>query len=303
MSERFPARRSRGGDAAAPVAGVLLVLALATLALGASRDPGLGTLILASGAAVLGLAGALLLIWAIGYRRLSYVLTDSSLRVEWLGGTLAIPYPAIQGIYTGQRLAGHASPSVPCWPGISVGPARVRGVGRTRFFATSVDQSLLTLITVEHGGLVLSARDPNEFRAALIEHVEQYADVSGEDVHTWYERRPTQVPWTAFADRWLLACVVLGTVGLLLVLASIGLSYDSLPEQVPLHFDVSGQTSQIAPKSDLMRLPLLGLVCLIVNWLLGVTIHARDRLLARLLWLGGVVVQPVLLVGVLRLLA
>ncbi len=87
----------------------------------------------------------------------------------------------------------------------------------------------------------------------------------------------------------------------LCVLAAIGLRYDALPDQVPLHFDATGQTSQIAPKSDLLRLPLLGLIVLCVNWGLGVIVHPRERTLARLLWLGGAIVQLVLLLGVLRL--
>jgi hypothetical protein len=40
---------------------------------------------------------------------------------------------------------------------------------------------------------------------------------------------------------------------------------------------------------------------LALNWMLGVALHPRYRLLARLLWVGGAVVPLVLLVGVLRL--
>src|SRR5207237_7449079 len=132
--------------------------------------------LLVIGAVLLAAAGGFLLVWAIAYQRLAYQLTESAVRVEWLGRTSVVPYGAIQGIYTGQRLSRHSTPPMPRWPGISVGSQRVRGVGRLRFFATSADQSLLTLITVETGGLVLSARDPHEFRTALIEHVEQFGD-------------------------------------------------------------------------------------------------------------------------------
>src|SRR5438105_5337680 len=105
--------------------------------------------LLCCASAVLAAAALLLLTWGLAYRRLAYVLTESALRVEWLGRTLVVPYAAIQGIYAGQRLAGNATPSGPRWPGISVGARRVRGMGKLRFFATSADQSQLTLITVE----------------------------------------------------------------------------------------------------------------------------------------------------------
>jgi hypothetical protein len=285
------------------VAGLLLLLALASLVLGATLDAGPTMLALCTLAAVLAAAGTVLLLCGIAYRRLAYSLTETALRIEWLGRVLVLPYPAVQGIYTGQRLAGHASPSMPGWPGINVGAARVRGLGPLRYFATSTDQSQLTFITVEHGGVIVSARDPTEFQTALIDHVERYEDAATSDERqaTWIERPPTRAPWTAIADPWFPVCVGLGTLALLGVLATICLRYDALPDQLPFHFDASGVTSQIAPKADLLRLPLLGLICLAVNWGLGVVVHPRERVLGRLLWLGAITVQVVLLIGVLRL--
>jgi hypothetical protein len=283
------------------VAGALLFLALAALVLGGSREPGAGMLVLCGVAAILAALGSVLLVWSIGYRRLAYTLTDSALRIDWLGRTVIAPYAAIQGIYTGQRLEGHSTPNMPQWPGISVGNARVRGIGRLRFFATSTDQSALTFITVEHGGVIVSARDPNAFRAALIERVEQSED-TGTNTSTWQQTPPTTAPWTALADVWLPVCALVGTLALLLVLAVIAVRFDLLPDQIVLRFDASGRPSVIGSRSDLLRLPLLGMICLVLNWVLGIWVHARERLLARVLWLGAAVVQVVLLVGVLRLL-
>jgi hypothetical protein len=300
VSDRFPARRSRGGDLALPVAALLLLAALVALALGASSEPGLTRLLLWCATVVLAAAGALLAIWAVGYRRLAYALTESALRVDWLGHILVVPYAAIQGIYAGQRLAGNAMPSLPSWPGISIGTRWVRGMGRLRFYATSTDQSRLTLITVEHGGVIVSAREPAEFQTALIDHVERSEETSP-DAAIWHVNEPTQAPWTALADVWLPICVALGTLVLLIILGSIELRYDLLPDRVPLHFDVGGEPSQIAPKSDLLRLPLLGLFVLAANWALGIVVHPRERVLARLMWLVAVVVQLVLLIGVVRI--
>ena len=161
---------------------------------------------------------------------------------------------------------------------------------------------MLTLITVEHGGVIVSARDPNEFRAALIERVEESQETPGE-ARTWHQTPPTTVPWTALADAWLPVCATVGTLLVLVVLGVIVFRFDSLPDQIALHFDASGGRNFMAPKSDLLRLPLLGLACLVVNWLLGIWLHPRERLLARLFWLGGAIVQVILLMGVLRLVA
>jgi hypothetical protein len=285
------------------VAGLLLFLALAALVFGGSRQPGMTMLLLSILAAILAAAGTVLLTWAIGYQRLGYALTESSLRIDWLGRTVVVPYAAIQGIYTGQRLSGNATPSVPRWPGISVGPARIRGVGRLRFFATSTDQAHLTFITVEHGGVVVSARDPGAFRAALIDRVENYDSLASRDALAWHQRPPTTAPWTALADPWLPVCALAGVAVLLVIMAVITTTFDSLPDQIPLRFDASGQPSQIAPKGDLLRLPLFGLICLALNWVIGALVHPKEQLLARLLWLGGAVVQVILLIGVLRIVA
>jgi hypothetical protein len=89
---------------------------------------------------------------------------------------------------------------------------------------------------------------------------------------------------------------------LLAVLALVTLDFAPLPDIVPLHFDASGQASQLGPKTDLLRLPLLGWALLMVDWALGIWAHPRDALLARVLWVGGAALQAVLLVAVLRLL-
>jgi hypothetical protein len=287
-----------GGDAALWVASALLFLAVAAFVLGGSREPGLGMLLMCVLAAALGGIGLALLVWAIGYRRLAYCLAESGLRIDWLGRTLIVPYSAIQGISTGQRLAGHAAPRTWRWPGISVGPRRVRGLGRLRFYATSTDQSHLTFIAVEHGGVIVSARDPNGFRAALIERVEHSGAQSGD---IWELTPPNQVPWTALADPWLPVCAVVGTLALLVIVWVITARFDALPDLLAIHFDASGRPNQIASKFDLLRLPLSGLFLMVLNWLVGVWLHPRYRLLARLLWVGGAVVLLVLLVGVLRL--
>jgi Bacterial PH domain/Domain of unknown function (DUF1648) len=297
VSDRFPARRSHGGDLVAPVAGVFLLIGAAAVVLGAAREPGLAMVGFFCAAAVLAGLGGVLGLWAVGYRRLSYALTQTALRVQWLGRTLVVPYAAVQGIYGGQRLAGNAAPSGPRWPGVNIGSRWVRGMGKLRFFTTSSDQSQLTLVTVEHGGVVLSARDPTEFQAALIDRVEQ----SIEEEAAWHETEASDAPWTAIRDVWLSVCVGLGVLVLLLILAVIGVRYAELPDQLPIHFDVSGESSYTTAKSDLLRLPLIGLIVLVLNWAIGVAVHPRERVLARLLWLVGIVVDLVLLIGVVRI--
>ena len=298
----WPARRSPGGDAALWAGGVLALLALVSVGMAATREPDAGLLLLAILAMALGLAGGALLVWAIGYRRLGYLLTRDALLIDWLGTTVVVPYPAIDGIFSGQRLVGNASPAVPHWPGIYIGPGRARGIGRLRFFATSPDPSALTLITVEGGGVVVSARNPQEFRSALIQRVQDYGEVSPGDPSTWTEVASRRPPWTALTDRWLAGCVAAALLLLLVMLALLAFGIQGLPDQIPLRFDASGRPSQMGPRGDLLRLPLVGFLSLVVNAAAGAWLHARERLLARVLWVGAATVQAVLVVAVIRLL-
>lgn len=279
----------------------MVCVGVAALVLGGSREPGLPMVVMCSVAVVLLLGGGGLLVWALAYRRLGYTLTETGICIDWLGRSLVVPYAAIVGIYTGQRLGGHATAARPRWPGINVGAARVRGLGRLRYFATSTDQADLTFITVEHGGLVISAAEPQAFRAALIEHVEASGDAPASG--GWYDHPPQHAPWTAIRDRWLATCAALATVIILAILLVIALRFAALPAQITMHFDAAGQPSQVASKYDLLRLPFFGLLLLLVDAGLGAWLHVRDRLLARLLWLGGALVQLVVLVGIVRLVA
>jgi uncharacterized membrane protein len=136
----------------------------------------------------------------------------------------------------------------------------------------------------------------------LIERVEQ-SQSAASAAEIWVQTPPTEMPWTAIGDPWLLVCAIIGTLVLLLTVAVITSRFDALPEQLAMHFDATGRPNQIASKFDLLRLPLSAFFLMVLNLGLGVWLHPRQRLLARLLWVGGAILQVVLFVGVLRLVA
>ena len=276
-------------------------MALIAAGLGLAREPGAGMVLMASLASALALVGLALAVWGLAYRRLAYVLGVEGLEIHWLGETFVAPYAAIDGIYTGQRLVSGENPLArrQRWPGMYVGHARVRGIGRLHFFTTSQDAGALTVITFEGGGAVVSARSPQDFRTALINRVSRSADTGGAAA---YARPAHTPPWTAVRDPWLPMCLVVSLVLLLVGLAVAALAYSGLPEQIALRFDSSGHPSQVGPRADLLHLPLIGFVALVGNALMGVWFHAREPLLARLLWVGAAVLQAVLLVAIVRLL-
>ena len=60
-----------------------------------------------------------------------------------------------------------------------------------------------------------------------------------------------------------------------------------MPLDIPIRFDASGDPTQISPRTDLVRLPFIGLLLLLVDTGLGLRLHAREKLLARLGWVSG----------------
>lgn len=294
-------RRSRGGEATAWVAIGVGVAAAACLGVGLGSQPGLGMLAALVATAVLGAAAAALALWAAGYRGLRYVLGDEGLCIDWLGAAVEVPFAAIESVLSGQRLAESSAPRMPSWPGIYVGPGRARGIGTLRFFATTRDTTDLTVVAVRLGGVVVSPEDPKGFRAALIERVRQHEHEPVPEVGI-LSRPPTEKPWTALRDRWALACGAVGLLLLFVMLAILEARSPGLPDRLPLRFDATGRPTDVGLKGELFRLPLGGLVALLVSAGIGVWLHARDVGLARMLWVVGAIVQAILLVAVVRLL-
>ena len=56
---------------------------------------------------------------------------------------------------------------------------------------------------------------------------------------------------------------------------------DTFPELVALHFSVYGEVDIIGPKTDIFRLPLIGVVVWGTNGAVAVMLPSRDRILAR----------------------
>jgi hypothetical protein len=291
-------RPSTGGRTVLFVGAAVGVLALAAAIVAASWEPSPAMLAWAVLAVVLGALAAGLSLWGLAYRQLAYTLRQQTLEVLWLGIAHQVPYEAIDGVYSGQRLVGNATPSVPAWPGIYVGPGRARGIGRLHFFATSPDPAALTLITLHHGGVVVSARNPHDFRLALIDRLR----VTPDEAASWSHQPVARAPWSAIFDRWFMASLSAAIVLLLVILLLIAMGFDALPAEIAMRFDATGQPTQISPRGDLLRLPLIGLLVLVANTALGIWLHPRERLLARLLCVAAAVVEGLTLVALVRLL-
>jgi uncharacterized membrane protein len=95
-------------------------------------------------------------------------------------------------------------------------------------------------------------------------------------------------------DRALQTLLVLTLVVNVALLGYILVRYDALPDPLPLHFDASGLPDRIEAKSGILALPIIGLVVLALDALLGGLVHRHERAASILLATSALLVQLLL---------
>ena len=94
-------------------------------------------------------------------------------------------------------------------------------------------------------------------------------------------------------DRLVHVLLALGLLLNLALFAYIGWRYQALPESLSLHFDILGQSDRLGVRSEIFKLPAIGLLLLVFNSLLGLAIQRWEKPGAYLL-LGVTTVVQVL---------
>ena len=94
-------------------------------------------------------------------------------------------------------------------------------------------------------------------------------------------------------DRLVHVLLALGLLLNLALFAYIGWRYRALPESLPLHFDILGQPDRLGVRSEIFKLPAIGVLLWVLNSLFGLAIQRWEKLGTYLL-LGVTVVVQVL---------
>jgi hypothetical protein len=94
-------------------------------------------------------------------------------------------------------------------------------------------------------------------------------------------------------DRLVYVLLASGALLNLALFAYIGWHYRALPESLPLHFDILGQPDRLGVRSEIFKLPAIGLLLLVLDSLFGLAIQRWEKLGAYLL-LGVTIVVQVL---------
>lgn len=218
---------------------------------------------------------------------LRYHLDRNGVVVRWFGAEQIIPIRDIQRIIQGHALGETVVRRRGLhWPGHERGMGLVPGIGRTRFLATRPLSEQLLLVTPGRA-YAISPHDPDEF----LRNFEARRELGPNRLLQQEVRRERWLTWPLWTDQtaWtLLGAALIVNLGLFGYLCT---RFPGLDFQLPLHFNSLGQPDRIGTKMELFALPIIGLIILVTNLGLGLTLYRRERAGSYLLWGAAAAVQ------------
>ena len=199
---------------------------------------------------------------------LSYRLHRDALTIVWGATRQIIPMGSIREVVRAEDLGEEIKVRGVSWPGYLVGRGQMEGIGRTLFYATEPVARQLLVVTpaLAYG---ISPADPDGFLDAF--EIRQH--MGPIQLLPYEHRQPGFMSWPIWRDRLAHLLLVLGVGANLILFAYLCWRYP-----------VWGRT-------EIFKLPAIGLVTQTTNSSLGILIHSRQRVGAYLLWGGAVAVQ------------
>lgn len=280
---------------------VLLVLASVASVVFAVRQPvGIAMFFGLLVGFVCGALACVAVVLTVGFFRLRYRFGSGGLGITWLGRQELVPYDQVDSILAGQRLGQAMRVRGLNWPGFHVGVGRTRAMGFVRYFVTTGDLNQIALIVTPEVTIAVSPADAAGFRRELIARVEasDAGSVRAPAVAAEDEARPPS-PLRDLS----LGALVLASIAILgLTLLYISVRWAGIPDALAMQFTRDGEVVAYGQREDIFKLPGIGAAILVANLGIGLSLYARERAAARMLWAVSVVVQVLVLVATARIL-
>jgi hypothetical protein len=203
-----------------------------------------------------------------GLFNLHYQLHRDALTIVWGATQQIIPMGSIREVVRGEDWGEEIKVRGVSWPGHLVGRGQIEGIGRILFYATEplARQLLVVTPTRAYG---ISPADPDGFLDAF--EIRQH--MGPIRLLPYEHRQPGFLNWPIWRDRLAYLLLALGIGANLILFAYLCWRYPAW-----------GRT-------EIFKLPAIGLIAQMANSSLGIFIHSRQRVGAYLLWGAAVVVQ------------
>lgn len=278
--------------------GILLALWSASVAVllangGVAADNGVEVFVTFLGATVAGALAVIFAFWTYSLATLSYLLDRNGLVITWGPMKQVVPLQAIR------RLVPASSVGVPrirgvSWWGHHVGQGKIDQIGTVLFYSThQATEQVLYVLTSERN-YAISVEDPEAFAREVL--LRQELGPTAEVAHH-VERSGASIEsfWADPRARWLAAAAL---TGLALVWGQVALRYGSLPEALSLHIPPNDPVVAPGGREAILQLPRTATLLLAVNLVLGVILHAWDRMAGYVLFAAAVAIQIGIFVAV-----
>ncbi len=258
----------------------------ALIGIAASQPVSFGTFIVGISVLFGFLLVGLIAYWVYGLAGSSYLLDRNALIIQWGPTKQVIPTNEIERVFTGEDIEGRIQFYGGGWPGHWVGYGAVADAGETLFYATEPPRQQI-FVTTPGLAYGISPADPEAFLESLQERLQ----MGPTQVTEQSSRRPAVLEWPVWQD-WLgLALLGTGALALVGLIGFLAFRFPRLPLLMPLHFSASGAPDRLGPRGEIFLIPLIGLLTLLMNGVLGTFLYGRNRMASYLLWGGSILVQ------------
>lgn len=282
----WEANVNRGFGVGIGIMAFIIIVDAVAVGMAASRPLNIGTFAL--GLTILfslGLVGVIGY-WVYSLINSEYKLDRNALMIRWGPTEQVIPTHEIKRVFTGNEIEERIQFRGGAWAGHWVGYGEIPGFGQTLFYATVPPKKQIFIATE---GLVYGI-SPSE-REDFLQSLQRRLQMGPTQIMEQSSKRPSILSWPIWRD-WL--GLVLWSSSILAILGLIGLlcfKFPSLPLLLPLHFDAAGRPDRLGARGQIFIIPLIGLLTLLLNGVLGSLLYQRERLASYLLWGGTFLIQ------------
>ncbi len=247
--------------------------------------------------------GSLPLLGLIGYQlyglaRSGYDIDRNAVTIQWGPVKQIVPVESIKRIMLGTEVEGGVKYFRGWrWPGLMQGQGELPEADLTVFYASASLRQQLILVTPS----VSYAVSPADI-AGFIESIKARSELGPTQAVEQTTEHPAFFDWALWSDRVAHYLLITGATMCLLLFGLVSLRFPQLPPILPLHYNVFGLPDRNGPATQAFILPLIGLLALGANTLLGSLFYQREQVASYLLWGGTIVVQVLLWIGTVNLL-